>query len=183
MVTPHALSLELVEQAGDLLGLAALLGAGELPGAGVGVDQTQLPHGVAGLAVLHDAGDAALELLAAAVPDQHDRRPAPVAGDDGVALPVGADADRIQQAHELDVPGQLVQTLQRVKVVRVRINQIQRKPHDLFGVQIGHAAQHAGQVKALLIRHCAAPPLCPGPGPANWPAPGSPCRGLTWGSS
>ena len=81
---------------------------------------------------LSDAGHAVLELLAAAVADQHAGRPAPVTGDDDVAIAGRADADGIQEADGLDVPGQLIQPVQAVEVVRVRVEQIQRQPGDLL---------------------------------------------------
>ena len=166
-VVPHpagelddALVLQLVKQHLGALGLFGDLRRAHDPRGGVGVDQTQLPHGRGFLPAVHDAGDAVPEHLAAAVPDHQDGSPAPVAADHDVA-PVFTrpHPEGLLQAYQLDVAGQFVQPVQAVEVVRIRVDLIDRDVLDLLlsSVRSGYALQHAGNIK----RHAARLPSSP----------------------
>ena len=161
-VVPHpagelddALFLQLVEQHLGALGLLGDLRRAHDPCGGVGVDEAQLPHGRGFLPAVHDAGDAVPEHLAAAVPDHQDGRPAPVAADhDEAPVLSGPHPEGLLQSDQLDVAGQLVQPVQAVEVVRIRVDLIDRDVLDLLfpGVRSGYALQHAGDVKRHACR-------------------------------
>ena len=152
----NALALELIQQLRHALGLFGQIRRAHHAGGAVGVDQPQLAHGVGRLAVLDDAGHAVAEHVAAAVADQEDRGAAPVSGDDHVLAFDRPHAQRVQQADRLDVRRQLVDAVDRIKVVRIRTDQVEVDPHDLLlAVFIFNTGvlQVRAQIKAFLRHH------------------------------
>ena len=183
-VVPHpagevvALLLELVEQLLHPLGLPGQLRGGQLPGVAVGIDELQLLQGLRALPPLPDAGDAP---PSGVLPGQQlQGRPPAVAGDHHhMPARSGAHPDGLLQAAQLDVGRQLLQALQGVKIVGVRVNALQVYVLNLFppGVRIGHRCL-GDKLPQVNLAHKGSPPLPA----ARPPRPGSPGRRSTRGS-
>ena len=149
----HALLAQLVEDRLDALGLLGDLRGRHDAGGTVGVDQAELPHGRAAFVVVDDAGDAAVEhvrVICVAVRNQHNGcAPAVAADHDIVAVLAGPDPDGLLQTDQADIVSQILDALQRVKVVGIRVQQLQLDVNDLLlaGVRFRYGAEHIGDVK------------------------------------
>ena len=83
---------------------------------------------------------------------------AAVAGDDNIAhaLVIGAHSDGLLEPGKLDVGGQLLNAVDRIKVAVIAAEEVEVDIRDLLpalspGVQIGHITQGSSQVKAFLF--------------------------------